>query len=209
MLSILKTGVILSCIASLISLSILVRKTFSFDRKPLYAKPRQGGIRGILFAFGRGMMPWEKESAAKHLPTYIGGIIYHAGIFAALIYLFALVFSFELPETLISPLRILLSLASLCGLAFLGKRILLPALKKISCPDDFFANGIVDIFLLLAFVHTYVPSIAPFFFLLATVMFLYIPMGKIRHCFFFFYTKILFGLFFGRRGILPPKTHKI
>jgi len=35
------------------------------------------------------------------------------------------------------------------------------------------------------------------------VMFLYIPVGKIRHCFFFFYSRILFGLFYGRRGVLP------
>lgn len=209
MLSILKIGVILSCFASLISLSVLVGKTLSFGRKPLYAKSRQGGIKGIIYAFGRGMMPWEKESAAKHLPTYIAGAVYHIGIFAALLYLFTLLFSFKLPEPFILPLRILLSLAFLCGLAFLVKRIFLPAIKKISCPDDFFANMVVDIFLVLALVHTYASSIAPFFFLLATAMFLYIPMGKIRHCFFFFYTRILFGLFYSRRGILPPKTHKI
>ena len=190
MLSILKIGVILSCFTSLISLSILVGKTFSFGRKPLYAKPRQEGIKGIIYAFGRGMMPWEKESAAKHLLTYIAGVVYHIGVFAALFYLFALVFSFGLPEPFILPLRILLSLALLGGLAFLGKRILLPTIKKISCPDDFFANVIVDIFLVLALVHTYASSIAPFFFLLATAMFLYIPIGKIRHCFFFFYTRI-------------------
>jgi hypothetical protein len=209
MLSILKIGVILSCFVSLISLSILVTKTFSFGRKPLYAKSRQGGIRGIIYAFGRGMMPWEKESAAKHLPTYIAGVVYHTGIFTALLYLFALVFSFGLPDTFIFLLRILLSLALLCGFALLGKRIFLPTIKKISCPDDFFANVIVDLSLVLAFVCTYTSSAAPLFFLLATIMFLYVPVGKIRHCFFFFYSRILFGLFYGRRGVLPPKTHKI
>jgi len=209
MLSILKIGVILSCFASLVSLSILVAKTFSFGRKPLYAKSRQRGLRGIIYAFGRGMMPWEKESAAKHLPTYIGGIAYHTGIFAALFYLFALVFSFELSKTFVSLLRFFFFLAFISGLALLGKRILIPTMKKISCPDDFFSNSIVDLFLLLALVHTYVSSATPFFFLLAIVIFLYMPVGKIRHCFFFFYTKILFGLFYGRRGILPPKTHKI
>lgn len=209
MLLILKIGVILSCFVSLISLSILVAKTFSFGRKPLYAKSREGGIKGIIYALGPGMMPWEKESAAKHLPTYIAGVLYHTGIFLALFYLFSLVFSLGLPDPLILILRIFLSIALLCGLALLGKRIFLPAIKKISCPDDFFANAIVDLFLLLAFLHTYIMSSAPIFFLAATIMFLYIPVGKIRHCFFFFYTKILFGLFFGRRGILPPKTHKI
>lgn len=209
MLSILRVAVLLSALFCLISLSILVTKTFSFGRKPLYAKSRQGGIRGIIYAFGRGMMPWEKESAAKHLPTYIAGIVYHIGIFASLFYLFALVFSLESSKTLVFLLRLCFIPALLSGFALLGKRILFPIMKKISCPDDFFANVAVDIFLLLALVHTYAPSIAPFLFLLATVMFLYIPIGKIRHCFFFFYTKILYGLFYGRRGILPPKTNKI
>ena len=209
MLSILKIGVILSCFVSLISLSILVTKTFSFGRKPLYAKSRQGGIRGIIYAFGRGMMPWEKESAAKHLPTYIAGIVYHIGIFASLFYLFALVFSLESSKTLVFLLRLCFILALLSGFALLGKRILFPIMKKISCPDDFFANVIVDLSLVLAFVCTYTSSSAPLFFLLATIMFLYVPVGKIRHCFFFFYSRILFGLFYGRRGVLPPKTHKI
>ncbi|UCC41064.1 MAG: hypothetical protein JSV96_06450 [Candidatus Aminicenantes bacterium] len=204
MFSILKIGVILSCFVSFFSLSILVRKTFSFGRKPTYAQSRHRRMRGVIYAFSRGMMPWEKESAAKHLPTYIAGLLYHIGLFLALFYLFFLVFSLELDNTIILLLRISFSLALLCGLALIGKRILLPTMKKISCPDDFFANAIVDLFLLLSLWHTYTTSIAPAFFLVSIIMFLYIPVGKIRHCVFFFYTKILYGLFYGRRGILPP-----
>ena len=92
MLFFLKYGVILSFLLSIISLTILVLKTFSFGKKLLYAEPRGNKKKGIFYAFGRGMMPWEKESARKHLPTYIGGILYHTGIFVALIYLFSQIF---------------------------------------------------------------------------------------------------------------------
>jgi len=209
MLSLLRFGVIFSFLFSIISLSILVLKTFSLGKKPLYAEPRGDAKKGVLYAFGRGMLPWEKESSSKHLPTYISGMLYHTGIFAALFYLISLIFSLELSRLFISILRLLVFLGFLGGFTLLFKRIFLPTMRKISCPDDFAANTIVDLFLILAFVHTYLVRATPLFFLLAIVLFLYIPVGKIRHCVFFFYARILFGLFYGRRGVLPPKTHKI
>jgi hypothetical protein len=209
MLYLLRYGVIFSFLFSIISLSILVLKTFSFGKKPLYAEPRGYAKKGILYAFGRGMLPWEKESSGKHLITYFAGMLYHAGIFAALFYLLSLILSLELSKLFMSFLRFLFVLGFLGGFTLLSKRIFLPAMRKISCPDDFAANTIVNLFLIFAFVHTYLVRATPLFFLLAIVMFLYIPVGKIRHCVFFFYTRILFGLFYGKRGVLPPKTHKI
>jgi len=209
MLSFLRIGIIFSFLFSVVSLSILVLKTFSFGKKPLYAEPKGSNIKGILYAFGLGMMPWEKESARKHLPTYIAGIVYHAGVFGALFYLFSLIFSFGLAKGFVFFLRLLFIIGILNGLALLFKRIFLPTIKKISCPDDFAANIIVDIFLVCALIHTYFMSAAPLFFLVAIMMFLYIPVGKIRHCFFFFYIRILYGIFYGRRDILPSKTYKV
>ncbi|MQY60938.1 hypothetical protein GH153_03755 [bacterium] len=209
MLSLLRFGVISSFLFAIISLSILALKTFSFGKKTLYAKPRGAAKKGVLYAFGRGMLPWEKESSSKHLPTYVSGMLYHAGIFAALFYLLSLIFSLELSNLFIDLLQFLFFLGYLGGFTLLFKRIFLPTLRKISCPDDFAANIIVDLFLIFAFVHTYLARATPLFYLVAIVVFLYIPVGKIRHCIFFFYTRILFGLFYGRRGVLPPKIHKI
>lgn len=208
MLSFLRLGVILSFIISVISLSILVFKTFSFGKKPLYATPQGSRIKGVLFAFGRGMIPWEKESTRKHLTTYITGVIYHIGIFTALFYLISTIFSFGLPRQAISLLRILLLLGIISGFSLLFKRIIIPKVKKISCPDDFAANIIVSLFLLFSLLNTYSVYSPALFFLVVIIMFLYIPVGKIRHCFFFFYVRILFGLFYGRRGVFPPKTRK-
>jgi hypothetical protein len=209
MLSLLRLGVIFSFLLSAVALSLLVLKTFSFGKKTIYAKPRADAKKGVLYALGKGMLPWEKESSSKHLPTYVSGMLYHGGIFAALFYLFCLVFSLELSEPFVILLRFLFFLGFLGGLTLLFKRILLRTMRKISCPDDFAANTIVDLFLILAFVHTFSGKATPLFLLLAMVMFLYIPAGKIRHCVFFFYSRILFGLFYGRRGVLPPKTGKI
>jgi len=201
----LKYGVIVSFFISVISLSILVLRTFSFGKKPLYAEPKGNVKKGIVYAFGKGMMPWEKESAVKHLPSYIGGILYHLGIFGGLFYLLVTLVSIDLPAPVLLFMRIVLAAGVISGAALLLKRIFSTRMRVLSCPDDFAANIIVNIFVLAALLHTFYPGITPFFFPVAIIMFLYMPVGKIRHCFFFFYIRILFGMFYGRRDIFPPK----
>jgi hypothetical protein len=43
----------------------------------------------------------------------------------------------------------------------------------------------------------------------AVLLLVYAPLGKIRHCLFFFSTRSQLGAFFGRRGTYPPggSTH--
>ncbi|NIM89603.1 MAG: hypothetical protein GTO17_01490 [Candidatus Aminicenantes bacterium] len=201
----LRWGVIASFLICIISLIIMVLKTLSFGRKPVYAKSQGKGIRGILYAFGKGMMPWEKESTRRHILTYTGGTLYHGGIFAAFFCLFSLVMSFELSIPLKFLCSILIGLGFLSGVGLLVKRILLIPLRKISCVDDFAANLAVDVFLALALLNIFYPGLETFFYGASIILFLYIPAGKVRHCVFFFYARILFGLFYGRRGVLPRK----
>jgi hypothetical protein len=205
MLTIMKFGVIIAFLFSLVSLSYLVLRTFSHEKKKLYAEPRGDVKKGIVYAFGKGMMPWEKESARNHLPTYIGGIFYHIGIFISLLYLLTVILAIQLPAAVILLVRVLSLTGAIAGLALLVKRIVSPVMKALSCPDDFAANLIVDIFLILSFLHTLLPAPAVILFLFASavIIFLYMPLGKIRHCFFFFYVRILFGIFYGRRGVFP------
>lgn len=206
---VLKYAVIISFFISIISLSILVLRTFSFGKRPLYAEPKGDVKKGIVYAFGKGLMPWEKESAGKHLPSYIGGILYHLGILAGGFYLLVTLVPIDLPTLVLLFMRIVLMLGVISGVALLLKRIFSPQMRVLSCPDDFAANIIVNIFVLAALLHTFYPGITHLFFLAAVIMFLYMPLGKIRHCFFFFYIRILFGMFYGRRDIFPPKSHEI
>ena len=208
MLTFLRYGVIISFFICAISLCILVLKTLLFGKKPLYSEPQGLENKGNLYAFGKGMMPWEKESAARHLPTYIAGILYHSGIFAGLFYILLLVIPFCPGLFLINAMRILMLCGIACGVALFLKRIFKTTLKNISCPDDFASNILVDLFLFFALIDTFISSVRPVFLFAAILMLLYIPVGKIRHCFFFFYSRILFGLFYGRRGILPQKQRQ-
>jgi hypothetical protein len=204
----LKYTVIASFLFSIISLTVMVLRTFSFGKKELYAKSKGSVRKGIIYAFGKGMMPWEKESAGKHLPTYIGGIIYHGGVFLSLFYLFVVIVEIPIPAIPLQVFRVLCAAGIAAGMGLLVKRYAKHQMRALSCPDDAAANILVDLFLLAAFFHTLLPGWNSYLFPVSIMMFLYIPFGKIRHCFFFFYIRILFGLFYGRRDVFPPKSYE-
>jgi hypothetical protein len=203
----LRLAVVLSAVYCLIALTILVARTFSFGRQPRYAKAQGSAAKGIVYAFGRGMLPWEKESASKHLPTFFAGVLYHAGIFAAIFFLMAVLLLIELPDIVILIVRLLSAIGLLSGIGLLIKRSALPYMRFISCLDDYIANILLGLLLLSTILATYYYVLQFPMMAVAIMLLLYIPVGKIRHCFFFFYSRIVFGKFFGRRGTLPhPST---
>ena len=205
LMTVLKFGVFISFGLSLILLMAQVLHALSFGRRRLLSRPAGENRKGVFYAFGQGMLPWEKESAAKHLPTYIAGILYHAGIFSAILTVLALAASVKLPEVTVPFLQIMVAAGLLAGAGLLLKRAVKPQMRYISCPDDFAANILVDVFLLAGFLTSWSAAALPAFFIVAIVIFLYLPLGKIRHCFFFFYSRFLFGSYFGRRGVLPRR----
>jgi hypothetical protein len=204
-MAILRYGVFAAFFVSLVLLAIQVLRTLSFGRRRLHSDARGSRLSGVAYALGRGMMPWEKESAARHLPTYVGGMIYHAGIFAAILSVLLRAAAIHLPGAATAALRILLAAGFLAGTALLLKRVVYPKMRSISCPDDFISNLLADGLVLLGLISSWRSGAEPVFFALAIFTFLYIPLGKIRHCFFFFYSRVLFGAYFGRRGVLPRR----
>ena len=206
--AVLRLTVIAALCISAAALAAVVLKNFSFGKKPLFAAPKANPKKGIFYAFGQGMMPWEKESAKKHIITYILGFIYHFGIFAAFFHLILRIFSIQLGVLVIILLKILILIGLSSGLGLFIKRSSLKYMRKISCPDDFLANFLVDVFLVFSIVDLYFGNFRSLFYLSAIILLLYIPVGKIRHCFFFFYSRILFGRFFGRRGVYPRAQHQ-
>jgi hypothetical protein len=202
----LRTLVILSLAYAVVSLIVLVIRTSIRNRTTNYAESQGSVLSGVIYAFGLGMMPWAKESAAKHLPTFFAGILYHSGIFAAGLILIALLFGWGLSPALTQILRIALIAGLACGLGLLVKRISLSYMRFISCPDDYVSNLLVNIVLAAALLVTFQDGLQAVLFWVVIALSLYIPLGKIRHCIFFFYTRILFGAFFGRRGVLPNRT---
>jgi hypothetical protein len=190
---------------SLAALAFLVGRTFVFGRREYFSTPRGYAGHGILYAFGRGML--DKESVTEHRPTMLAGLLYHLGVFAGLGYVLWL----ALPVHLSPPLwavRAAVLAGLVAGLSLLAKRSAKTSLRRLSCPDDFFANLFVDLFLALALLRTWSPAFESVVLGASVLLFIYIPLGKIRHCFFFFFTRLVFGRHFGRRGALPGSSYR-
>ena len=179
--------------------------TASIKRKPLFARANGSEWDGIKYAFTAGMMPSAKESVRMHLPTFVGGILYHTGILVAALHLLLAVFNLSIPPAIVLTLRILILAGLTAGISLLIKRVALAKMRIISSPDDFIANLLVDLFLALSVATTMASGVEPWLVFCAILLLLYIPIGKIRHCVFFFYTRMNFGRLFGRRGVLPHR----
>lgn len=196
-------SVVAAAVYALAALMLMLTRTATRRAKPTFAVSAGSESRGIAYAFFKGMLPSEKESVRKHLPTFAGGLLYHAGIFAAFVFLGLELTRTYVLATVASVLQVVIAIGLVAGLALLLKRMVLRKMRIISTPDDFIANGLVDLFLALSLMATMSQTILPLYFIVTVLLLLYVPLGKIRHCVFFFCTRTIFGRLFGRRGVLP------
>ena len=196
-----------------ISLGVMMLITISKLRQDL-SEPRGSSIAGIIYAFTKGLMPQAKESASQHLLSYTAGILLHIGILAAFCFsliIYLVLTEIAMPDWLPLLLAGLIIIGLISGLGLLIKRFVNKRLKAISNFDDYFSNIIVNIFLLstLIFLFSDSDTMLRIMYIVEGILLLYIPFGKLRHSAYFFATRIMFGIFYGRRGVLPANKKNI
>ena len=196
--------VVLALAWVVLAMARLYAKAKSYGPRTLYAKPAGDPAEGMRYAFTWGMAPWAKESVMQHLPSYLAGLAFHAGVFTAVLLLLLVLAGLGLPAVLLAPVRALTLVGAVGGFGLLFKRMYTPQLRRLSVPDDFLANFLSSLFILLAFDWTLRPAVERLWLGEAAVLLFYAPLGKIRHCLFFFMTRYHLGAFFGRRGTFPP-----
>ena len=181
-------------------------------KKPVDISPEKGSaIKGIIYAFTMGMLPWSKESTRRHILEYVRGIVFHLGIFTGLAFLFPSIWIDILSATVQIPLAVILGAGSIAGVAGITKRFLKPYPRALSNLDDFISPILVTLFLLTALIFVLNPvTINPIykvvFYITSSVMFFYSPFSKLYHCLYFFFSRTYFGTLLGRRGILNTET---
>jgi hypothetical protein len=200
----LRIAVLITGAWALLALAAMVLRARSYGRPRYYSRAQGNPIAGVAYVFGPGMSPLVKESVREHLPTYFGGVGYHLGIFTSLGWLALVLAGVTLDGPALGATRILCLIGALCGASLLIKRAVTPHLRGLSAPDDFLSNALATAFAALAFASTLSATLVPAFLAEASALFLYLPLGKIKHCFFFFTTRYYLGAHFGRRGTLPP-----
>ncbi|GLH73334.1 hypothetical protein GETHLI_18360 [Geothrix limicola] len=196
---VLTLGVLASATWAVAGLVLLRAEARAYGSRALHAAPAGDPAAGVRYAFTGAMSPGAKESVREHLPSYFAGLAYHGGIFTALGLLLLALCDVALPGRILMGARILLGLGVLGGLGLLLKRLLKPELRRLSHPDDVVSNLLATAFVALALTG---PVTA--WMLSAMLLLIYVPLGKIRHCLFFFVARRHLGAFFGRRGVFPP-----
>ena len=208
-MGILHLGVLLAAVWTVAALIFLRRKVKAYGRRTLYSRPAGDPRQGIRYAFIQGMAPWAKESVMMNLPSYGAGMAFHAGVFTGFALLLAALLGLRLPGLVLVPARALTLLGAAGGFGLFAKRMIHPHLRGLSSPDDYVSNLLSGLFALLAFAWTCSAAFEAAWMLEAVLLLVYAPLGKIRHCLFFFSTRSQLGAFFGRRGTYPPggSTH--
>lgn len=174
--------------------------------RPEFSVRRGDPLRGILHIFTRAMMPTHKESARHHMTEFVVGLGFHVGAILALAAVLLLVFVPRTAIGILLGLRPLFQITFLMGLGLLSRRVWSNLLRALSTPDDYLAIGASCGLLLLAMLAPAGEFARGALLLYATALFIYIPLGKLRHMAFFFAARADLGRRLGYRGVYPPAT---
>jgi hypothetical protein len=175
----------------------------SLSRPVDRAVPKGSPRAGLVYAFTLGMAPWAKESTRLHRVAYLRGVAFHLGIFLGLGILLASPWLGRLPAAWRSLLGIGAALGAALGLAGFAARLFERNLKALSSLDDYAAVLVVSLFLACASLSLFLPAALPLFYLASSVLLVYAPFSKIRHCLYYASSRMFFGKFVGSRAILP------
>jgi hypothetical protein len=168
-----------------------------------YSRQRGNVGAGVAYSFVGAMDPRKKESAYLHLPTYAAGLLYHCGTFISLL-LFPLLFGdIRITESLRWCVAGFLTLSVGSGTGIFLKRIAVEKIRSLSNPDDYISNFLVTLFQLSTLLVIVRDGYGAFYFVSVSLLFLYLPVGKLKHALYFFAARYHLGLFYGWRGIWP------
>ncbi len=164
--------------------------------------PKDSASRGLVYAFTLGMAPWSKESTQVHALSYLRGIAFHVGIFAGLAVLLVSPWLAAFPFWLRALFALVTGLGAMMGAAGGIMRITERNLAGVSTADDHVSVWLVTAWLAITGVTLLAVNWLPAMWITSAVMLLWAPIGKIRHCIYFYFGRLFFGLHIGRRGIV-------
>jgi nitrate reductase gamma subunit len=200
----------------------IVACTWHFIRLVRLGKPKDlskksgNVLQAEAYSYTIAMLPNQKESVYLHVPSFIAGVLFHVGTFISLFLFFVFFFvdPLLLREWLILALAVFfaslfLVVSVISGLALLFKRILLKKIRTLSTWDDYLSNFLTTSFqFFTAFYLIFPDAVATYYYLFASILLLYLPVGKLRHAVYFFAARYQLGFFYGWRNSWPPKKQK-
>lgn len=176
---------------------VILRRGYKVELATAKGSPR----RGVLYSLTFSMLPWKKDSTRRHPWTYLAGMGMHVGVLCSIVFALGLRF-FSWPSWAFPVLGSIAGIGFVSALGLFLKRTLTKYMRAITNPDDYISNLLVQYYLLTACAASFFPEWIAFWRLGAVLLLFYVPLGKIYHMVLFFVSRTLFGMQFGRRGVL-------
>jgi len=200
---------IVSLAVALVGVGIWIFQLFSRNSVCDPSPGKGSDILGVLYAFTLGMLPWKKESARLHPMVYLRGISFHIGIFSGILALVLSIFNVNNYSVLSLVLSIVMWIGVISGLASIVSRAADTKLRGISNSDDYISPALITIFMLTGALYIIGLLGTTYFYIAASILCLYLPWSKVRHCVYFFFSRAKIGSMMGHRGLLmTPDEHK-
>jgi nitrate reductase gamma subunit len=170
-----------------------------------YSVKAGSAIKGIIYNFTYAMTPRHKESMRLYPIEFTIGVLMHVGILLAIVRVILMLTYPPIAEIKQVAFVIIFGISILCGFYQFLRRVLSKEMRVMSCFDDYLAIIITIDFLIAAFMHEIGFLSPPIFLIHATVVFIYLPIGKLKHALFFFIARADLGARLGYRGTYPVK----
>lgn len=172
-----------------------------------FSAPSGRAISGIIYNFTIAMLPSHKESISKHPVEFVIGLLMHIGVFISILKVFILLVSPATIPLIPSFISILLGISVMCGFYLFVRRMIAIDLRSMSAPDDYISILLTIGLMIMAIAHETGQISSDVFLIYASILFFYLPLGKLKHVLFFFIARAEYGGRLGYRGVYPAHNN--
>ncbi len=199
----------LTCLA--IALIVYIRQFYRLVKlgSPKDVSQKTGNVnKAQVYSYTIAMMPNHKESAYLHIPSFASGMVFHVGTFLGILFFF--IFFFINPIAFPMGLRLVLAgiflITAICGFALFLKRMFVRKMRTLSHYDDYISNALTTFFQVFTGLFLIMGDLfSPCYYVMVSLLLLYMPIGKLRHLLYFFAARYHLGFFYGWRNTWPPQ----
>lgn len=168
-----------------------------------FSAPSGRAISGIIYNFTIAMLPSHKESISKHPMKFVIGLLMHIGVFISIVKVLILLISPGTAPIIPNFISILLGISVICGFYLFVRRIITVDLRSMSVPDDYISILLTIGLMIMAIAHETGQILSGAFLIYASIIYFYMPLGKLKHVLFFFIARAEYGGRLGYRGVYP------